>query len=165
MLETNNLKSNFVKRIRRHLSEISKLIDSYEKISQSTMEESGQLAVSFLNDRLYLNGAKIIDKKASLQIAIFKILLEKHILGNIYSTTTGMNTSQISAKLVRDGSKNCAFTLIEPERQVWQAIYLLKKRVGKEFGKETGENFIISSQTSGQYKLNEKIVLICSENV
>ena len=67
-----------------------------------------------------------------------------------------MNTLQISNVLQEKG-----FLSLESEKQVRQLIYRIKKSVSEKFGKEIGNDFIQSSQNSGQYRLGKNVVLIC----
>lgn len=135
---------------------ICKKIDDYEqsKIKQNINDEI--LFISFRCDGVYLNGSKLIDKRAKLQIAILKILIENHLIGNLHSIHTGLNTIQISSILEKQG-----FLLFDLEKYVRQSIHRIKKSVSDKYGKKISENFIQSSKISGQYKLSKNVVLIC----
>ncbi len=138
------------------LLKICTYIDCYEKIREKQKLKNNLLFVSFQNDGIYLNDLKIIDQKSKLQIAVFKILLERHLIGYINSTYSGVNTLQISNVLQEKG-----FLSLESEKQVRQLIYRIKKSVSEKFGKEIDNDFIQSSQNSGQYRLGKNVVLIC----
>ena len=99
---------------------------------------------------------KIIDKRAVLQIAVLKLLIEKNLIGSLNSTSTGLNTCQLSAALKKKG-----FQSFDLEKNVRQSIYQTKRNVSRKFGKQIGENFIQSSTISGQYRLGKNVVLIC----
>ena len=139
------------------LLKICDCIESYEKIREKQKLKNNLLFVSFQNDGIYLNDLKIIDQKSKLQLAVFKILLERHFIGYINSTHSGVNTLQISKVLQEKG-----FLSLESEKQVRQLIYRIKKSVSEKFGKKVGNDFIQSSQNSGQYRLGKNVVLICS---
>ncbi|MBQ3564785.1 MAG: hypothetical protein IJA14_01395 [Alphaproteobacteria bacterium] len=115
------------------------------------------LFVSFESDGIYLNGLKVIDQKSRIQIAVLKILLERHFFGYINGTHSGVNALQLSDVLRKKG-----FLSIESEKHVRQLIYRIKKNVSEKFGKEISNDFIKSSQNFGQYRLGKNVVLICS---
>ena len=104
-----------------------------------------------------MNGIKLISDKSKLQQAILKILLRQHLNGYINSTSQGLNTLQIIDHLKTQGFKS-----EEPDKQVNQAIYGIKKKVAALYGKEISENFIMSSKYAGQYRLGENVTLICA---
>ena len=76
--------------------------------------------------------------------------------GYIDSTFQGLNTLQILNLLDTASSQSD-----EPEKQVKQAIFIIKKKVATLYGKEISEQFLLSSKYSGQYRLGEKVTLIC----
>lgn len=134
---------------------ICKEIGEYETIKKK-QDTNDLIFVSFQKDGVYLNGAKLIDKRAKLQIAILKILMEKHLIGNLHSTHTGLNTLQISLYLEKEG-----FSSFDLAKYVRQSIHRIKKSSAEKYNKQIGENFIQSSKISGQYKLGKNVVLIC----
>lgn len=146
-----------LKFLKKILMIVDKRIDALEKLRKKPTIRKDVLFVSFRNDSLYINDLKIIDKKAKLQIAILKLLIEKHLIGNLNSTPTGLNTCQLSAALERRG-----FQSFDLEKNVRQSIYQTKKNIAAKLGKEASESFILSSTKTGQYRLGKNVVLICS---
>ena len=141
--------------IRNFLLKIFKKIDDYDKGRTKQNINNNLLFISFLDDGVYLNDVKIIDKRAVLQITILKILLEKHILGNLYSISTGLTSHKISSILITKGVSS-----FDLEKQIRQSIYRIKKNVSKNYDIEIGARFIQSSQVSNAYKLDKNIRLI-----
>lgn len=126
-------------------------------ISTKQKLKDNLLLISFNSNSIYLNGIKLISDKSKLQQAILKILLRQHLNGYINSTSQGLNTLQIIDHLKTQGFKS-----EEPDKQVNQAIYGIKKKVAALYGKEISENFIMSSKYAGQYRLGENVTLICA---
>lgn len=118
-------------------------------------EEQDLLFISFHDDGVYLNNLKIIDKRAVLQIAVLKLLIEKSLIGRLNSTSTGVNTYQLSTAIKKKG-----FQSFDSEKNIRQSIYQIKRNVSQKFGKQIGDNFIQSSTISGQYRLGKNVVLI-----
>ena len=134
---------------------ICKKIDDYEK-EQAGWNINNLIFIAFKHDGVYLNEAKLIDKRAKLQIAILKILMEKHLVGNLYFSRTGLNTVQISYILEKEG-----FSYFDLEKYVRQSIHRIKKNISEKYNHEISENFIQSSKLTGQYRLGKNVVLIC----
>ncbi len=143
--------------MKRCLQKICGLIDSYEETRKKQRLKDNLLFVVFQNDGVYLSNVKVIDQKSKLQIAVFKALLRQHIIGHIDSVSVGINIVQMASMLRKKG-----FSSLELEKQVRQAVYLIKKSVSEKYGREIGDNFIVSSKISGQYKLGKKVTLICT---
>lgn len=131
------------------------IIENYEK-KQARWNIDNFIFIAFKQDGVYLNGAKLIDKRAKLQIAILKILMEKHLIGNLYSSRTGLNTVQISSIL-----ETLGFSYFDLEKYVRQSIHRIKKNISEKHNPEISENFIQSSKLTGQYRLGKNVVLIC----
>ena len=85
-----------------------------------------------------------------------KLLIEKHTIGTLYSTNTGLNTLQISSHL-----EKCGFRNFDLEKHVRQSIYRIRKNSLKKYGEFIANQFIESSKLNGQYKLGKNVVLIC----
>lgn len=113
--------------MKRLLQKVCELIDSYEETRKKQRLKDNLLLVVFQNDGIYLNDLKIIDQKSKLQIAVLKVLLERHFVGHINATYSGVNTIQISKVLQEHG-----FSSLELEKQVRQSIYRTKKNVSKK---------------------------------
>ncbi len=152
-----DLTLTFLQLIRKILLAICCKIDAQEKPKEKKKTKDNLFFVSFLSDGVYLNDTKIIDKKADLQIAVFKILMEKHIIGNLHSAPAGLNTYQISVALEKIGYQS-----FELEKHVRQSIYKIKKNISRKYGNCTGESILQSSKLSGAYKLAKNVVLICT---
>ena len=131
-------------------------IDDYERNLNKQKTKGNLLLISFKNDSVYLNDIQLISNKSKLQQAILKILLRQHLNGYINATPQGLNTLQIIDHLETQG-----FQSTEPDKQVNQAIYGIKKKVAALYGKEIGEEFIISSKYARQYRLGKNVTLIC----
>ncbi|MBR1734634.1 MAG: hypothetical protein IJ730_04200 [Alphaproteobacteria bacterium] len=146
-----------------------KRIEALEKLRKKPKTKKELLFVSFQNDNLYINDLKIIDKKAKLQIAILKILMEKHIVGSLRGSSTGLNTIQIVESLKKEKlqEKNGTYIdmLFDAEDQVKRHIYRIKKSIAAKLGKHIGENFIQSAKVAKKYKLNENVVLVCTQKM
>lgn len=132
-------------------------IDDYERNLNKQKTKGNLLLISFKNDSVYLNDIQLISNKSKLQQAILKILLRQHLNGYINSTSQGLNTLQIIDHLKTQGFKS-----EEPDKQVNQAIYGIKKKVAALYGKEISDNFITSSKYAGQYRLGKNVTLICA---
>ena len=141
--------------MKRCLQQTLTKIKRHKQARQKNVAEN-LLFISFRDDGVYLNEVKIIDKRANLQIAVLKALLEKHLIGNLYSTPTGVNIIKIASILGAKGVSS-----FDLEKQIRQSIYRIKKNVSEKYADEVGEIFIQSSQAYGRYKLAKNVVLIC----
>lgn len=141
--------------MKRCLQQTLTKIKRHKQARQKNVAEN-LLFISFRDDGVYLNEVKIIDKRANLQIAVLKALLEKHLIGNLYSTPTGVNIIKIASILSAKGVSS-----LDLEKQIRQSIYRIKKNVSEKYDDEVGEIFIQSSQAYGRYKLAKNVVLIC----
>lgn len=137
---------------------ICRKIDEVEENVSKRNKSRDLIFVSFRDDGVYLNGSRLIDKRAKLQIAIVKLLMRQHLLGMFHSTRTGLNTLQISLYLEKEG-----FSSHDLEKYVRQSIHRIKKSASEKYNKKIGEDFIQSSKSLGQYKLGENVVLIDSK--
>jgi hypothetical protein len=86
------------------LLSVCEKIDAYERSKKKPTNEKW-FFISVKNDGIYLNDIKIIDKKAELQFAIFKILLRQHILSLVECKHSSLNAHQIASEL----EKQCFF--------------------------------------------------------
>ena len=80
--------------------------------------------VSIKNDGFYLNDIKIIDKKAELQFAIFKILVDLYIEEFYTGEIKYISISKIDLLL-----KSKGFNLEDPEKQIRQNIYIIRNSI------------------------------------
>ena len=113
---------NVLQILKKFLLSICNLINNYEEINAKQKLKRNLLFISITDEGIYLNELKIIDKKSKLQVAIFKILLERHVIGYINLSSTGINTIQISNLLREKG-----FVSFELEKHIRQCIYRIKK--------------------------------------
>jgi hypothetical protein len=88
---------------------------------------------------MYLNDIKIIDKKAELQMAIFKILIDLYVEEFHTNEIKYISISRINSLL-----KSMGFNLEDPERQICRAIYLIRTSV-KSTGIDTKMDSLIES--------------------
>lgn len=142
--------------MKNFLLRIFKYVDAYE--CEFTKIYNEIIFISFQDDGVYINMSKFIDKRATLQVAIIKLLIEKHTIGTLYSTNTGLNTLQISSHL-----EKCGFRNFDLEKHVRQSIYRIRKNSLKKYGEFIANQFIESSKLNGQYKLGKNVVLICQK--
>lgn len=148
--------NNIFSRLKKFYKKICTRIDNKKKLTEYNLKHDF-LVISLRDNCIYLNNEKLIDKKSLLQQAILKILLKQHLSGYIDATSQGLNTLQILDLL--DDSKS--FQTDEPDKQIKQAIFIIKKKVATLYGKKIGEKFILSSKYSGQYRLGRNVTLVC----
>jgi hypothetical protein len=117
------------------------------------LPNSGLPFVSIKNDGFYLNDIKIIDKKAELQMAIFKILIDLHIEEFYTGTIKYISISKIDSLLRTQG-----FDLEDPEKQIRRAIYLIRTSV-KLTGIGTKMDSLIESEKWKGYRISDHIFL------
>ena len=149
--------SAILRSIKELLLRICKRIDDYEQ-SRINIRNNDLIFVSFKSDGVYLNKSKLIDKRATLQIAIMRTLMEKHLLGILHGTDTGLNTLQISSAL-----KQAGFKSFDLELHIRQSIYRIRRSLSAKYDPNVCEKFIHSSKGSGRYKIGKNVVLICDE--
>jgi hypothetical protein len=128
-------------------------IDTYEQLKKKPINKKW-FFVSIKEDGIYLNDIKIIDKKAELQFAIFKILLRQHVLSLIESKRNSLNAYQIASELEKQG-----FVITDVERQIRQAIYKIKTNILKNHDRRAYED-IIQSKTGHGYHIGKNVVII-----
>jgi hypothetical protein len=72
--------TGLLSRIRYVLLNICDKIDQYEESKiKSSFRKDEFIFTTIKHDGIYLNDIKIIDRKAKLQFAVFKILIDLHI--------------------------------------------------------------------------------------
>ncbi len=109
------------------------------------------LFISIKEDGIYLNDTKIIDKKATQQIIIFKELLKAHNKAILEcQPKNGKNWSELAAKL----EKHSKHTV--QEGQIRQLIYFIRMNIKKSL-KKNYEEIIYASEK--QYFLDKRVVL------
>ncbi|MDR0631794.1 MAG: hypothetical protein LBF54_00920 [Holosporaceae bacterium] len=103
---------------------ICKKIDTYEQLKKKPINKKW-FFISVKDDGIYLNDIKIIDKKAELQSAIFKILIDHYLkeffLGHQYITISEICSSLESSK----------FCMEDRENQIRVAIYHIRTSINK----------------------------------
>jgi hypothetical protein len=143
--------------IKSALLDICSKIDLYEESKKKSSLKNDFFFISIKHDGIYLSDIKIIDKKAELQMAIFKILLRHHTLSSIESKRSSLNAYQIAAELEKQG-----FAITDVERQIRQAIYKIKTNILKSHDRRAFEEVILSQIGYGYY-IGKNVVIISAE--
>lgn len=108
------------------------------------------LFISFVNDCVYLNGIKIIDKRAVRQIDIFKLFVSEQVNSIIEnSRNMGLAWYDLATKLESISGN------IVSEQYVRQLIYDIRNKAKKIDG---GSDII--KMVDGRYFFGEKVALI-----
>lgn len=155
-----SLKSNeILSWVKRLLLNVCKKIDEYEKPKRETPLKNELFFISIKNDGIYLNDIKIIDRKAELQFAIFKILLKQHVISLVEFGRSSLNTYQIALELEKQH-----ITITDLEKQIRQAIYKIKISILKNCNKHTSQKIIQSRIGSGYY-IGNNVVIIPPKNM
>jgi hypothetical protein len=116
----------------------------------------GGVKIPFISigyDGIYLNNVKIIDRKAELQIAIFKILTHLYIEESYEGKIKYISITEISSLL-----KSRGFILEDPEMQIVESIYRIRSSIKSNF-KNSQIHTIIESKKWKGYRLSNQIVL------
>lgn len=101
---------------------------------------------------IYLNNVKIIDKKAELQFAIFKILIDLHIEEFFAGKLKFVTIPQIRAILESQE------IFVDDEKQIHTAIYYIRISI-KIAHKHLKTYSIIESQKWKGYRLSNNVFL------
>jgi hypothetical protein len=102
---------------------------------------------------MYLNNIKIIDKKAELQFAIFRILIDLYIEEFHAGEMKYISISKINSLL-----KSMGFNLEDPERQIGISIYRIRTSIKSAF-KDLQIHSIIETKKWKGYRLSNQVLL------
>ena len=125
--------------IKELLLRICKRIDDYKK-SRMNIRNSDLIFVSFKSDGVYLNDIKFIDKKATLQRAIFDILIEH------YKNEISCGSCYIQISKICDHLRNVGIDSCNLENQINASIYRMRNAAHKIIN---SNNLIESSKWNG----------------
>ncbi|MBQ3564697.1 MAG: hypothetical protein IJA14_00950 [Alphaproteobacteria bacterium] len=107
------------------------------------------LFISFRDDGVYLNDIKVIDKKAKLQIAIYRVLVE-HYKNEISFGSSYLSISKICSSLQKMGMDSCNL-----ENQIHASIHRIRNSAYKI---TKSKNLIESSKWNG-YRFQDKVFI------
>jgi hypothetical protein len=137
--------------IREILLSVCAKIDAHERSEKSKVSGKWHF-ISVKNDGIYLNALKIIDKCATQQIIVFKLLLKNQTELTLAFRKSGLKWSEIAAELEAKNGGTIS------EQHVRQIIYMIRKNIRKKYS-EYVCNEIIQLDISG-YRLGKKLALI-----
>lgn len=149
-LKKTKAENSFLDSIKELLLKICKMIEAYTESNEIEYANEQLFFVSIETDGIYLNGKKIISKRAKLQMAIFMILAE-HYIDEFFSSPSYLSFLQISSRLQKKG-----IYAEDIENQVRMAIYRIRLSVQKSEGIDTN---IISQSKYGGYRLENSLFL------
>jgi hypothetical protein len=130
---------------------ICRKIDIYEQLKKKPINKKW-FFVSVKDDGIYLNNIKIIDKKAELQFAIFKILIDLYIEEFFAGKLKFVTIPQIRAIL--ESQK----IFVDDEKQIRTAIYYIRTST-KAAHRDLKTDSIIESQKWKGYRLCNNVFL------
>jgi hypothetical protein len=135
------------------LLNICSKIDVYEESKKKLPSKNEFFFISIKHDGIYLNDIKIIDKKAELQMAIFKILMTYYVEDIFNNTSTYISISKINSSL-----KNYGISIDDYENQIRKNIYKIRLSI-KSAHPQIGKTSIIDSVNWGGYRISDQVFL------
>jgi hypothetical protein len=134
------------------LLNVCKKIDEYERSKRKRIKKEF-FFVSIHDNCVYINELKIIDKKAKIQFAIFKILMAHYIEDIFNDTSTYISVSQINSSL-----ETYNIFLDDYESQIRKNIYKIRSSI-KAAQLSAEDVSIIDSMNWEGYRINNQVFL------
>jgi hypothetical protein len=144
--------SDLLSWIKKTLLSVCDKIDEHEKSKDNRLNER-LLFVSIGDDCVYVNDEKIVDKKAKLQFAIFRILLDSYVEEFFSGESQYASIQRIDFAL-----KSKGFILEDPENQICGSIYRIRASIKSADKRLTSDSIIESKKWEG-YRINDRVFL------